>query len=92
MRFGTLLLLLSAASLSAQQPPHEAGDQKAAASLYMNDAAAIKAGEESYKLVCSGCHGVTAEGGRGPNLITGRNAPGVGRRAFRHHQERHRRQ
>jgi len=74
MRFGTILFLLAAASLSAQQPLHETGDQKAAASLYINDAEAIKAGEESYKLVCSGCHGISAEGGRGPNLITGRNA------------------
>jgi cytochrome c oxidase cbb3-type subunit 3 len=72
MRFG-ILLFAAAMSLSAQQPPHGAGDQKAAASLYMSDAAAIKAGEESYKLVCSGCHGISAEGGRGPNLITGRN-------------------
>lgn len=47
---------------------------KAAAGLYMKDSAAIAAGEENFKLVCSGCHGITAEGGRGPNLITGRNA------------------
>ena len=73
MRFG-ILFIVAALSLSAQQPQHEAGDQKSAASLYISDAAAIKAGEESYKLVCSGCHGITAEGGRGPNLITGRNA------------------
>lgn len=72
MRIG-IVFFVAALSLSAQQLPHEAGDQMAAASLYINDAAAIKAGEESYKLVCSGCHGISAEGGRGPNLITGRN-------------------
>ena len=73
MRFG-ILFLAGAALLAAQQPPHETADLKAAAGRYMRNAAAIEAGEESYKLVCSGCHGVTAEGGRGPNLITGRNA------------------
>jgi cytochrome c oxidase cbb3-type subunit III len=67
MRFA-ILFLAAALSLPAQQAA-----QKSAASLYMSDAAAVKAGEESYKLVCSGCHGITAEGGRGPNLITGRN-------------------
>src|SRR5690606_32590962 len=53
MRFA-ILLFAAALSLSAQQ-----GAQKSAASLYISDAAAIKAGEESYKLVCSGCHGIT---------------------------------
>ncbi len=67
MRFA-FLLFAAALSLSAQQAV-----QKSSASLYISDAAAIKAGEESYKLVCSGCHGITAEGGRGPSLITGRN-------------------
>ncbi len=36
----------------------------------MGDPKAIQAGEESYQLVCSGCHGATGEGGRGPNLVT----------------------
>jgi len=40
---------------------------------FMGKPEAIEKGRESYLLVCSGCHGATGEGGRGPNLITGRN-------------------
>lgn len=40
---------------------------------YIGDQQAITAGHELYLSVCSGCHGAGAEGGRGPNLITGRN-------------------
>ena len=64
-----------AAALSAQQQaPH--GDLAAdkVAQQYIGDEAAIEAGRQSYLSVCSGCHGPTAEGGRGPNLITARNA------------------
>ena len=43
-------------------------------SPHIGDPTAIQAGKESYQLVCSGCHGVTGEGGRGPNLVT---APGI---------------
>ena len=41
---------------------------------YIGEPKAVQAGEESFQLVCSGCHGVTGEGGRGPNLVT---APGI---------------
>ena len=41
---------------------------------YIRDPKAIQAGEESYQLVCSACHGVTGERGRGPILVT---APGI---------------
>lgn len=37
--------------------------------LYIGNPKAIQAGEESYQFVCSACHGVTGEGGRGPNLV-----------------------
>lgn len=37
---------------------------------YMDDPKAIQAGEESYRLVCSGFHGATGDGGRGPNLVS----------------------
>lgn len=36
------------------------------------DAAAIESGRKLYLKSCAGCHGPTGEGGRGPNLITGR--------------------
>ena len=60
-------------------------------SAYIGDDASIEAGHELYLNVCSGCHGITAEGGRGPNLITGRNARRASNgRGLQHHQERHR--
>ena len=36
----------------------------------MGDPKAIQAGEESYQLVYSGCHGATGEGGRRSNLVS----------------------
>ena len=69
------LVFLCAVALSAQQQaPH--GDLAAdkVAEQYIGDDKAIEAGHELYLSVCSGCHGPTAEGGRGPNLITARNA------------------
>ena len=36
------------------------------------DAGAIEAGRKLYVKSCAGCHGPTGEGGRGPNLATGR--------------------
>ena len=72
------VLLLAAASLSAQHadPNLEAGE--AAASAYIGNPKAIEEGGELYRLVCSGCHGVTGEGGRGPNLVTARNIHRLG--------------
>jgi cytochrome c oxidase cbb3-type subunit III len=65
------LLLLAAAALAAQQRGLRADGPGAA---YIGVESAIETGGQTYMLVCSGCHGPTAEGGRGPNLITGRNA------------------
>lgn len=74
-----LILALGALPLPAQQPPHEDSQaEMSAASLYIGDQSAIEAGRELYLTSCSGCHGATAEGGRGPNLITGRNARRAG--------------
>jgi len=72
------VLMLAVASLSAQHadPDLEAGE--AAASAYIGNPEAIEAGGELYRLVCSGCHGVTGEGGRGPNLVTARNVHRLG--------------
>jgi len=75
MRFAVLLCSLAVAALGQQQTPRGAdvpwdGESSAA---FMGNPKAIAKGQESYLLVCSGCHGATGEGGRGPNLITGRN-------------------
>ncbi|MEZ5360834.1 MAG: c-type cytochrome [Bryobacterales bacterium] len=74
MRALGLFLLLAGALSAQQQAPH--GDLAAdkVAERYIGDDKAIEAGHELYLSVCSGCHGPTAEGGRGPNLITARNA------------------
>jgi len=38
----------------------------------MKDAANIDEGRKLFATTCSGCHGPSGEGGRGPNLMTGR--------------------
>jgi putative heme-binding domain-containing protein len=68
------MLLLAGAVPAQQQAPHEDLAAEKTAERYIGDDAAIEAGHELYLNVCSGCHGPTAEGGRGPNLITARNA------------------
>jgi putative heme-binding domain-containing protein len=75
MRALGLIFLLAGALSAQQQAPH--GDlavKEKPGDRYIGDDAAIAAGHELYLNVCSGCHGPTAEGGRGPNLITARNA------------------
>ncbi len=73
MRAFGLILVLTAA-LAAQQPPHDdLAEAKKIEDQYIGDQAAIDAGQQLYLSVCSGCHGAGAEGGRGPNLLTGRN-------------------
>ena len=61
------------ASPFAQQMNPDAAKLEAASERYIGDADAISAGGELFVLVCSGCHGATGEGGRGPNLVTARN-------------------
>ncbi|MDE0127926.1 MAG: c-type cytochrome [Bryobacterales bacterium] len=73
MKVLSALFLIAAAS--AEVPPGPGMQAKGGApGRFIGDPMAIEAGKESYGLVCSGCHGVTGEGGRGPNLVT---APGV---------------
>ena len=74
-RARALFPLLLVVAVSAAEPPALSmrGGNDALPS-YIGDPKAIQAGAESYQLVCSGCHGVTGEGGRGPNLVT---APGI---------------
>ena len=74
MRALGLLLALAAALSAQQQAPHADLAADKPADRYIGDDAAIEAGHQLYLSVCSGCHGPTAEGGRGPNLITARNA------------------
>src|SRR5260221_13888694 len=38
---------------------------------YKNDAGAVEVGRGVFRIACSPCHGIHAEGGRGPNLTTG---------------------
>ncbi len=61
------------ASLFAQHMNPDAAKLEAASESYIGDADAISSGGELFVLVCSGCHGATGEGGRGPNLVTARN-------------------
>lgn len=75
MRYVIFLLLLAfacASTLFGQADPHAALGATPA-ETYIGDPSAIAAGEQLYMTVCSGCHGIRAEGGRGPNLITARN-------------------
>ena len=51
-------LLASTLTASAQRAPLKAED--------------VAAGRQLFMTSCSGCHGLTGEGGRGPNLMTGR--------------------
>jgi len=72
----TLTLLVCAAWVLPAQHAEEgqaAGAKAAPGEAYIGKHEAIDAGRELYVLVCSGCHGVRGEGGRGPNLIHGRN-------------------
>lgn len=63
-------IVLVAAASAAEPPAPDTGGESGTPSSYIGDPEAIRAGEESYRLVCSACHGVTGEGGRGPNLVT----------------------
>ena len=67
-------LFLTVAASAAVPPEPDMQVEGDAPGHFIGEPMAIEAGKESYRLVCSGCHGVTGEGGRGPNLVT---APGV---------------
>ena len=62
-----LLCLLSAALLLGQAP----GEPEDLPNPVAGRPDAIAAGRKLYLEGCSGCHGPTAEGGRGPNLAQG---------------------
>ena len=46
-------------------------NEAAVEATYVGNPVAIKAGAELYATVCSGCHGPSGEGGRGPSLVRG---------------------
>lgn len=73
MRAFGLLFVLAGAVFAQQPPDGDRKDGEKAEDRYIGNRAAIEAGHELYLSVCSGCHGAGAEGGRGPNLLTGRN-------------------
>jgi PQQ-dependent dehydrogenase (methanol/ethanol family) len=65
-----LIFLLAVPFLFAQAP-HDEGDKEDLKNPLAGQAGAIAAGKKLYVEGCSGCHGPTAEGGRGPNLAQG---------------------
>ena len=64
----SILLCLLGVPLLLAQSPDEKEDLK---NPVAGQADAIAAGKKLYLEGCSGCHGPTAEGGRGPNLAQG---------------------
>jgi PQQ-dependent dehydrogenase (methanol/ethanol family) len=65
-----LIFLLAVPFLFAQAP-HDEGDKEDLKNPVAGQTGAIAAGKKLYVEGCSGCHGPTAEGGRGPNLAQG---------------------
>ena len=69
-----ILLLIFAVVVRAQDEDVMPALQKSEAAVeasYVGNPGAIKAGAQLYLTVCSGCHGPTGEGGRGPSLVRG---------------------
>jgi PQQ-dependent dehydrogenase (methanol/ethanol family) len=63
------ILFLAAACVWGQG---RGGRREAPANPLAGQPDAIAAGEKLFAAACGGCHGATAEGGRGPNLADGR--------------------
>lgn len=76
MRYLALLLLL-AVPLCAQHeaPPRPSAENPdSQAGRYFGNTEAIARGQALFGTVCSGCHGLHGDGGRGPRLIDSSNA------------------
>ncbi len=73
----SILLWVLGASLLLAQAPDEKEDLK---NPVAGQADAIAAGKKLYLEGCSGCHGPTGEGGRGPNLAQGDQIRGASNR------------
>ena len=67
MRWGPLLLVLGVSLLSGQEVE---------SNPFRGDAKAADLGKASFRLRCSACHGIRADGGRGPALNRGQFAAG----------------
>jgi len=67
VKFFTLVLVLAASFAFAQ------GELQ---NPYKNDPGAVEVGRGVFRISCSPCHGIHAEGGRGPNLTLGSYAVG----------------
>src|SRR5882757_7378201 len=57
----SLLVLFAGVALAQQEPQNP----------FKNDAQAVEAGRGAFRIYCSPCHGIRAEGGRGPDLTRG---------------------
>lgn len=81
LRHASKLLLLAlgcADLLLAQLPDPHADLRETPEQTHIGNPASVAAGEELYATSCSGCHGASAEGGRGPKLIGARNVQRLG--------------
>ena len=56
-----VLILLPGLALAQAEPKNP----------FKNDAQAVEAGRGAFRIYCSPCHGIRAEGGRGPDLTRG---------------------
>jgi putative heme-binding domain-containing protein len=57
----SLLVLFAGMALAQQEPQNP----------FKNDPQAVEAGRGAFRIYCSPCHGIRAEGGRGPDLTRG---------------------
>lgn len=73
-----LLALTGAGFLLAQLPDPHVDLRGTPEETHIGNPASVAAGEELYATSCSGCHGASAEGGRGPKLIGARNVQRLG--------------
>ena len=67
----TLLFAMAAGAQDEDVMPALRNSQADVESSYVGNPEAIKAGNQLYLIVCSGCHGPSGEGGRGPSLVRG---------------------
>ena len=67
----TLLFAMAAGAQDEDVMPALQKSEAAVESSYVGNPEAIKAGNQLYLIVCSGCHGPSGEGGRGPSLVRG---------------------
>jgi len=74
-----LTLVLAVSALWAQFPDRESQSDR---NPFAGQADAVSAGRKLFVTSCSGCHGANGEGGRGPNLTTGRAVRRSGDRAL----------